>query len=100
MSSLDTVAPAFVEMAHRIVWSTVATVDRQGRPWSRILHPLWVWDGMSLVGWIATSPTATKRAHLQHSPFVSVTYWAATHDTCTAACGAAWKFDDQTCERV
>ena len=28
---LARVAPAFVEMAHRIVWATVATVDPQGR---------------------------------------------------------------------
>ena len=26
------VAPAFVEMAHRIVWSSAATVDAKGRP--------------------------------------------------------------------
>jgi hypothetical protein len=39
MSDLSSVAPAFVEMAHRIVWATVATVDSQGRPRSRILHP-------------------------------------------------------------
>jgi hypothetical protein len=100
MRSLESVAPAFVEMAHRIVWCGVATVDEQGRPWSRILHPLWVWDRTSLIGWIATSPTPTKRSHLQHSPFVSLTYWAASQDTCTASCRAAWRFDDETCERV
>ena len=27
---LATVAPVFIEMAHRIVWATVATVDNQG----------------------------------------------------------------------
>ena len=45
MTELEDVAPAFVEMAHRIVWCSVATVDHQGRPRSRILHPLWEWDG-------------------------------------------------------
>ena len=100
MSSLETVAPAFVDMAHRIVWSTVATVDEQGRPRSRILHPLWVWDGMSLLGWIATSPTPIKRAHLARCPFVSVTYWAPSHDTCTAECRAALVLDDETRQRV
>ena len=29
--ALDAVAPAFVDMAHRIVWCTVATVDAAGR---------------------------------------------------------------------
>ena len=32
MSLFADAAPAFVEMAHRIVWCTVATVDSHGRP--------------------------------------------------------------------
>jgi Pyridoxamine 5'-phosphate oxidase len=100
LSELAQVAPAFVEMAHRIVWATVATVDPQGRPRGRILHPYWMWDGRSLVGWIATGPTATKRAHLAQTPFVSVTYWTPSHDTCTAECRAAWAFDHETREWV
>ena len=83
-------------MAHRIVWATVATVDRQGRPRSRILHPFWIWDGEELVGWIATGPTPLKRAHLERAPFVSVNYWSPAHDTCTAECRAMWAFDDET----
>jgi hypothetical protein len=59
-------------MAHRIVWATVSTVDRQGRPRSRVLHPYWIWDGEELDGWIATGPTPLKRAHLERTPFVSV----------------------------
>jgi hypothetical protein len=100
MPELDAVAPAFVEMAHRIVWATAATVDEQGRPRTRILHPFWEWDGTALVGWIATSPTPLKRAHLEHSPFVSLTYWTPTHDTCTAECGAALVYDDETRVRI
>lgn len=96
MEDLVTVAPAFVEMAHRIVWCSVATVDAQGRPWSRILHPIWQWDGEHLVGWIGTGPTPTKRAHLAAHPYASVNYWTSTHDTCVADCRAAWAFDDAT----
>ncbi len=96
MNSLPEVAPAFVEMAHRIVWCGVATVDAQGRPRSRILHPIWQWDGQQLVGWIGTSPTPTKRAHLHASPFISCNYWSPTHDTCVAECRASWAFDDET----
>ena len=81
---LARVAPAFVEMAHRIVWATVATVDPEGRPRTRILHPIWEWDGSSLVGWIATGPDSPKAAHLASTPLVSLTYWDPTHDTCTA----------------
>ena len=100
MSDLATVAPAFVEMAHRIVWCSAATVDRAGRPRSRVLHPIWEWDGDSLVGWIATGPTPIKVAHLEQSPHVSLTYWAPSHDTCTAECGAEWITDDAGREDV
>jgi hypothetical protein len=102
MTDLARIAPAFVAMAHRIVWATVSTVDRQGRPRSRILHPYWAWeeDENGLVGWIATGPTPLKRSHLEHSPFVSVNYWSPEHDTCTAECRATWGFDDETRQRV
>jgi hypothetical protein len=96
MSELKEVAPAFVDMAHQIVWCSVATVDHQGRPRSRILHPYWEWDGEHLVGWIATGPTPTKRSHLQKSPYVSCNYWTDNHDTCNAECEATWMFDDAT----
>jgi hypothetical protein len=96
VSDLADIAPAFVEMAHRIVWATVATVDTKDRPRSRILHPIWEWDGDSLVGWIATGPTPTKRAHLERTPFVSVNYWTTNHDTCTAECRATLLLDDET----
>ena len=87
-------------MAHRIVWATVATVNSHGRPRSRILHPIWQWDGERLTGWIATSPTPTKRAHLTASPYVSVNYWEPTHDTCAAECRATLVFDLETRQRV
>lgn len=87
-------------MAHRIVWCSAASVDAQGRPRARILHPLWLWDGKRLSGWIATGPTATKRAHLEASPYLSLNYWAPSHDTCVAECRAEWAFDDATRTRV
>ena len=93
---LSEVAPAFVEMAHRIVWATVATVDPSGRPWTRVLHQIWQWDGEQLVGWVATGPTPTKRAHLAAHPHVAVTYWTPSHDTANAYCAAALHTDDAT----
>jgi hypothetical protein len=91
---LATVAPAFVEMAHRIVWASVATVDPAGRPWTRVLHPIWEWDGDALTGWIATSPRSPKRPHLDANPIVSMTYWIPEQDTCTADCDVKWVLDD------
>ena len=95
MSSLDVAARAFIEMAHRIVYATLATVDRRGRPRSRIIHPYWTWDGRSMTGWVATSPTPVKRDNLRRNPYVSVTYWSPSHDTATAECRCAWVSDDQ-----
>jgi hypothetical protein len=100
MNSLAVVAPAFVEMAHRIVWCSAATVDARGRPRSRILHPIWQWDGTDLIGWIGTRPTQTKLAHLKSSPYISLNYWSPSQDTCVAECRASWAFDDDTRENV
>ena len=91
MSTLEETAPAFVEMAHRIVWCTVATVGADGTPSTRILHPVWEWDGSALTGWIATSPRSPKAKDLAEHPTVSLTYWDPTHDTCTAVCRTAWE---------
>jgi hypothetical protein len=97
MDPLADVAPAFVEMAHRIVWCTVATTGTDGSPHTRVLHPIWEWDGSALSGWIATSPQSPKARDLAGVPAVSLTYWAPTHDTCTAECEAV--FEDGPDER-
>jgi hypothetical protein len=93
MQRLSEIAPAFVEMAHRIVWCSAASVDLEGRPRSRVLHPLWEWDGQRLVGWIATSPLSPKRAQLDAHPYVSLNYWEASQDTCLAECEISWVLD-------
>ena len=90
------VATAFIEMAHRIVWATVATVDASGRPRTRILHPIWEWDGTRLTGWIATGPQTPKARDLAHRPNVSLTYWDPTQDVATADCDTVWETDDQS----
>jgi hypothetical protein len=100
MDDFTTVAPAFVEMAHRIVWCTAATVDERGRPRSRVLHPMWEFADGRLTGWIATFPTPLKRAHLAARPYVSCNYWTPTHETCVAECDAQLLFDDETRREV
>lgn len=100
MHELTKVAPAFVEMAHQIVWCSAATVDAHNRPRSRVLHPIWQWDGSTLVGWVGTNPTPTKRAHLKASPHISLNYWTPSHDTCVAECQVTWRFDDETRTKI
>jgi general stress protein 26 len=97
MDPLADVAPAFLEMAHRIVWCTVATTGADGHPHTRVLHPIWEWDGTALTGWIATSPRSPKARDLAGVPAVALTYWAPSHDTCTAECDA--EFEDGAEER-
>ncbi len=93
MTSLTTVAPAFVEMAHRIVWCVAATTGKDDRARTRVLHPMWEWDGETLTGWILTSPRSPKSADLARVPALSLTYWSPDHDTCTADCDAAFQDD-------
>jgi general stress protein 26 len=83
----------FIAVAHRIVWCTVATVDHRNRPRSRVLHPYWDLHDDELVGWITTRPTPLKVAHLEHTPYVSCSYWDATHDVAVAECHAEWVED-------
>jgi general stress protein 26 len=90
------VAEKFREITERIVWCTVATVDRQGRPRSRILHPVWE----DSVGWIATGRHSHKAKHLAKNPFVSLTYWDPQHEQSIVECRTAWADDLPTRNRI
>ena len=87
VQSFTEIEAEFVNRTHRIVWCTVATVNRQGRPRSRILHPLW--EGST--GWVATNRHSLKEKHLQHNPHVSLSYWDQQHQQIYADCTAAWE---------
>ena len=89
----DEVAEAFVAIAHRVVWATVATVDRRGRPRSRVMHPLWERTGAGLTGWVTSRPTPLKVAHLARMPYLSCAYWDPQHDVAVADCRAGWVAD-------
>ena len=96
VSSLSATAPAFVAVAHRIVWATVATVEPSGQPRTRILHPIWEWDGERLTGWIATGPSTPKARDLAHQSRVSLTYWDPSQDVATADCDTTWESDPES----
>jgi hypothetical protein len=89
----------FVDRAHRIVWCTVATVGPDNRPRTRILHPLWEFEG-ELVGWIVTRATPVKVRHLAYSSYVSCSYWEPGHEVAVADCRAEWVSDTATRRRV
>ena len=91
--TLERIAPRFIEMAHRIVYATVATASVSAEPRTRVMHPLWVWDDTKLIGWIATWPTPVKVRHLTENPHASVNYWSESQDNCTADCVATLHTD-------
>jgi general stress protein 26 len=82
-----------MERVRKIVWCTVATVDRRGRPRSRILHP--IWEGQT--AWIATGRHSFKARHLAANPYVSLSYWDPGHRQVYADCQAEW--EDEPGER-
>jgi hypothetical protein len=89
-------AEAFVRVAHRIVWCTLVTVDRRGRPRSRVVHPIWERTPDGLTGRLFTRPTPLKLAHLAASPYVSCSYWDPQHEVAVAECRAEFADDEQT----
>lgn len=97
---VDDITADFVRVAHRIVWCSLATVDRRGRPRSRVVHPYWERTGGGLTGWVFTRPTPLKVAHLAGRPYASCSYWDPAHEIAVAECAAALVDDDATHRRV
>lgn len=60
----------FLARVSQAVYCTMATVDRQGRPRSRALHP--IWEGP--IGWVISWPASHKAKHLASNPAVSLAY--------------------------
>jgi hypothetical protein len=88
----------FLRITAEIAWCTVATVDTQGRPRTRVLHPYWeVVDGRP-VGWIGTSRSPLKARHLEANPFVSCSYWSPKQETAQVDCRTSWAPEEN--ERV
>ncbi|MEM7330863.1 MAG: pyridoxamine 5'-phosphate oxidase family protein [Chloroflexota bacterium] len=86
----------FLERVNKMVWCNVATVDRKGRPRSRVLHP--IWEGST--GWILTWRNTLKSKHLAENPHVSLAYVAEPLKPVYADCTAEWIDDAQTIEYV
>jgi general stress protein 26 len=86
VDSFAEIETEFMERVSRIVWCTVTTIDRRGRPRGRVLHP--IWEGS--IGWIATGRTSFKSKHLSENPFVSLSYWDPKHEQVYADCKTEW----------
>ena len=100
MTPLTDIAPAFVAMTRDIRICTLATVDVRGRPRTRMVQPIWEWDGEHLSGCVLVTDTPVKRAQLEACAFVSCSYWKPNQDTCLAECSAQWATDDAARQRA
>jgi general stress protein 26 len=86
----------FIERVHTMVWCNVATVDTQGRPRSRILHP--IWEGAT--GWIGTQRHSLKSRHLAQTPYISLAYVSNVMGPVYVDATAAWVDDMAQKERI
>jgi uncharacterized pyridoxamine 5'-phosphate oxidase family protein len=78
------------------VWCSVATVDEQQRPRSRILHPLW--EGST--GWILTHRSSYKSKHLALNSFVSLAYIKDVMNPVYVDCKTEWVDDAEVKKRI
>jgi general stress protein 26 len=69
-TAFENIQQEFMERIQKAVYCNMATIDRQGRPRSRVIHA--VWDGP--VGWVITWPKSHKARHLEKNPYVSLAY--------------------------
>jgi hypothetical protein len=44
VSSFVEIEAEFIERAHRMIWCDMATVGLDGRPQTRVVHPVWEGD--------------------------------------------------------
>ena len=86
----------FTARVNKMVWCNVATVNEQGRPRSRILHP--IWDGAT--GWITTRPTSYKAKNLAVNPYVSLAYVSDIAKPVYVDCNTEWIDDPKIKQRV
>jgi general stress protein 26 len=86
----------FIERVHRMVWCSAATIDGQGRPRSRILHP--IWEGQT--GWIGTTRESHKTKHLAKNPYLSLAYITDINKPVYVDCKAEWMDDLAVKKRI
>ncbi len=86
----------FLKRVHAMVWCNAATVDRKGRPRSRILHP--IWEGAT--GWICTHRNSYKRTQVGDNRYASLAYITDIMKPVYVDCTTAWIDDLREKQRV
>ena len=89
VATFEEIAPEFIARAHGMVWCDMATVGPDGRPRTRILHP--VWDGDT--AWATSLRVGPKADDVDRNPYVSLAYISDPHKPAYAECVASWEDD-------
>jgi general stress protein 26 len=90
------IEPEFMARVSSAVYCNMATIDRQNRPRSRMLHP--IWDGP--IGWSISWPQSHKAKHLQHNPYVSLAYIQEKEKPVYVDCRAEWVEEEREKVRI
>lgn len=86
VATFEQIQEEFMARAQKAVYCNVATVDRQGRPRSRVMHL--VWEGP--IGLVITWPESHKARHLAANPHVSLAYISEPEKPVYVEATAAW----------
>ncbi|MFC9438361.1 pyridoxamine 5'-phosphate oxidase family protein [Nocardia sp. NPDC057030] len=100
MAAFEAIQADFFRFTQEIVWCTVTSVSGDGRPRSRILHPLWEMRDGRPVGWIATGKTPVKARHLAANPVVAFSYWSPAQHVVQGEAVATWVEDVAVKHRI
>jgi general stress protein 26 len=92
----EEIRPEFMARVETMVWCSAATVDRQGRPRSRVLHPIWEGE----VAWITADPRSPKGRDLEQAPYMSLAYVSDVFNPAYVECHATWVTDRATKQHV
>ncbi|MDT0453890.1 pyridoxamine 5'-phosphate oxidase family protein [Streptomyces hesseae] len=98
VATFSEIEDKFFEYIRDIVYCTMITVDRKGRPRARVLLPIWeVVDGRP-VGWLAAYKTPVKAAHLANNPHTTYSYWNPRQNAVFIDSVSTWATDPETRE--
>ena len=81
-----------------VVYCTASTVGPDGRPRSRVVHPVWDWSEDVPRGWVTSRPTPLKQRHLAATPVMTCSYWSPAHDVVTFDCDGRWLDEGEQAE--
>ncbi|WP_371784105.1 pyridoxamine 5'-phosphate oxidase family protein [Streptosporangium subroseum] len=98
MMSFTAIQDEFNAYIGDIVYATMTTVDKKGRPRARVLIPVWEIVGGRPVGWLATYKTPVKAAHLAGNPHTAFSYWTPRQNAVSIDTVAEW-IDDLEIKR-